>query len=96
MITTLNISAQTREELNVALKTVGLSENVNLLAMHLSEIEEESGNVFDLLTALRSHAHQGDAGAGQESLAELTIALEHLLHHVKEVLPDLQKQLDLV
>jgi hypothetical protein len=85
----------TKDALNLVLKVIGLDENVSLLAMHLSEIEEEANNALDLLTSLRAHAFRHDAEAGQEALAELTIALEHLLHHAQAVLPGLQKQLDL-
>ena len=85
----------TKDELNLVLKAIGISENIPLMAMHLSEIEEEANNVLDLLTSLRAHAFRHDVEAGQESLAELMIALEHLFHHLQAVLPDLQKQLDL-
>lgn len=84
-----------REELNLALETIGIDDNITLLAMHLSEIEGEANNILDLLTSLRAHAYRKDVEAGQESLAELTIALEHLLHHAQEALPDLQRQLSL-
>jgi hypothetical protein len=87
------MTVQIGDELNLALTTVGFTEKVSLLAMHLAEIEEEAGNVLDLLTALRAHTYRGDAAAGEEALAELTIALEHLGHHLNEALPDLQKQL---
>lgn len=66
-----------------------------LLAVHLSEIEDEAGNVLDLLTTLRAHAWREDKDAGQEALAELTIALEHLQSHVQHAIPILQEQLDL-
>jgi hypothetical protein len=84
-----------RDEFNLALEAIGVHENVKLMAMHLSEIEGEAGNVLDLLTLIRAHAYRGDVEAGQESLAELTIALEHLFHHIQQLIPDLQKQLDL-
>ncbi|MGH2541933.1 MAG: hypothetical protein ACRDIB_04000 [Ardenticatenaceae bacterium] len=63
--------------------------------MHLSEIEEEIGNIFELLTALRVRARCNLAEEGQDTLVELTIALEHLTHHAQEALPILNKQLDL-
>lgn len=85
----------TKDELNSVLEGIGIDKNVALQAMHLSEIEQEADNVLDLLTSLRAHAHHQDVVAGQETLAELTIALEHLFHHVQEVLPGLQEQLDL-
>ena len=89
------MAAEVRDELSLALKTAGFSEKVSLLAMHLSEMEDEAGRVLDLLTVVRSHAYRGDAAATQESLSELTIALEHLLHHVHEALPDLQAKLEI-
>lgn len=89
------MTVQIGDELNLALVTVGFTEKVSLLAMHLFEIEEEAGNALNLLTALRAHTYRGDAAAGEEVLAELTIALEHLAHHLNEALPDLQKQLNI-
>jgi hypothetical protein len=89
------MTVEIEDELNLALTTVGFTEKIDLLAMHLSEIEEEAGNVLDLLTALRAHTYRGDAAAGEEALAELTIALEHLAHHLNEALPNLQKQLEI-
>jgi hypothetical protein len=89
------MTVQVGDELNLALTTVGFTERVDLLAMHLSEIEEEAGNLLDLLTTLRAHTYRGDAAAGEEALAELTIALEHLAHHLNAALPDLQKQLNI-
>lgn len=77
------------------LRTVGLNENIDLLSMHLSELEEEAENVLDLLTVLRSNSYHSDHDSAQESAAELVIALEHLLHHIHELLPQLQKQLDI-
>ncbi len=85
----------TRPGLDTALIQVGLDEQPRMLGMHLSEIEEEAENLLDLLTIVRTHAHTGDAVAGQETLAELTVALDHLLHHAREALPLLQKELDL-
>ena len=87
------MTIEVRDELSVVLKTAGFSEKIAMLAMHLSEIEEETGTVLDLMTALSSHAYRGDAEATQESLSELAIALEHLQHHITEALPDLHKAL---
>jgi hypothetical protein len=63
--------------------------------MHLSEVEEETENILELLILVRTHARTGDAVAGEGILVELTTALEHLLHHTQEALPMLRKQLDL-
>lgn len=66
-----------------------------MLALHLSEIEEEADKALDLLMSIRSLARRGEAEAEQEGLAELTISLEHLLHHTQLALPMLQNELDL-
>jgi hypothetical protein len=63
--------------------------------MHLSEIEEEAENVLELLIVLRNNAHHRDQAQAQETAAELTIALEHLEHHVRELLPRLQQHLEI-
>ncbi|MFN8490639.1 MAG: hypothetical protein U0350_23820 [Caldilineaceae bacterium] len=86
---------QARANLDEVLTQIGLDEQPKMLGMHLSEIEEESDHILDLLTVVRVNARTGDAEAGQETLAELTVALGHLLHHVREATPLLQKQLDL-
>ncbi len=76
-------------------ETIGFSQDQPLLAMHLSEIEEEAENVLELLTVLRSNAHHRDTVQAQDTAAELTIALEHLEHHVRELLPPLQGLLEI-
>ncbi len=82
-------------DLVFALEKAGIGVNINMTAMHLHEIESESETVLELLTALRSHAFREDRDATQETLAELTISLEHLLHHIQQSLPELQAGLDL-
>lgn len=86
---------QTKDEMQTALTAVGLNLENGLLSMHLSELEEEARNILELLTVLRAHAWREDIEAGQETLAELTIAVEHLQGHVEHALPILQEQLDL-
>jgi hypothetical protein len=76
-------------------ETVGFDRDNNLLAMHLSEIEEEAENVLELLTVLRNNAFHRDRVQAQDTAAELTIALEHLEHHVRELLPRLQEKLEI-
>jgi len=83
------------DELTDALNKVALAEDASLMGMHLSEIEEEATNVLDLIIALRVAARDGDAGAGQEALAEITVALDHLVDHARFLLPSLKVQLDL-
>lgn len=89
------IVERTEDEMQTALTAVGLVMENGLLGMHLSEIEEEARNILELLTVLRAHAWREDENAGQETLAELTIALEHLQGHVEHAVPILQEQLDL-
>lgn len=74
---------------------LNLSKQADLTSMHLQEIESEAENVLELLTVLRTDSYRADAGDAQETAAELTIALEHLQHHIQQLLPVLQKQLDL-
>jgi hypothetical protein len=89
------MATEIKDELGLVLKTAGFGDSAAMLVMHLSEIEQEAETVLDLLTVSRSHAYRGDSLSTQETLAELTIALEHLLHHVSEALPNLQKELDI-
>ncbi len=89
------MAMQLRDEMKLALETLGLQEEASLTGMHLSEIEEEADSVLDLLITIRAQARQHDIETGNDTLAELTVALDHLLHHVQEVLPGLHKQLDL-
>lgn len=74
---------------------LNLQEQSGVPAMHLQEIENEAENVLELLTVLRTDSYRADANSAQETAAELTIALEHLQHHIQELLPSLQKQLDI-
>lgn len=86
---------QSKDEMQAVLASVGLILENGLLGMHLSEMEEEARNILELLTVLRAHSWREDENAGQETLAELTIALEHLQGHVEHAVPILQEQLDL-
>jgi hypothetical protein len=72
-----------------------LQEQSGLPAMHLQEIENEAENVLELLTVLRTDSYRADVSGAQDTAAELTIALEHLQHHIEQLLPMLQKQLGL-
>ena len=86
---------QSKDEMQAVLASVGLILDNGLLGMHLSEMEEEARNILELLTVLRAHAWREDENAGQETLAELTIVLEHLQGHVEHAVPVLQEQLAL-
>jgi hypothetical protein len=81
--------------MQAVLAAIGLTLGNGLLGMHLSEIEEEARNIMELLPVLRAHAWREDEDVGQETLAELTISLEHLNGHVQHAIPILQEQLDL-
>ena len=74
---------------------IGFEGHESLLAMHFAEVEEEAENVLQLLAVLRRDARYGGQSEAQETAAELTIALEHLLHHATALLPRLQEQLEL-
>lgn len=86
---------QIQEELVAALRLAGPGEQPTLPAMHFSEIASECERVLETLIAVRAHAHREDTEATQEALAELAIALEHLPGHVQEVLPELERALDI-
>lgn len=74
---------------------IGLEQEPAMLGRHLTEIEGEADSFLDLLFLVRTHAHTGDALAGEIALVELVTALEHLVHHTQEALPSLRKQLDI-
>jgi DNA-binding LacI/PurR family transcriptional regulator len=52
--------------------------------MHLNEIEEEAATLLNHLIVFRSHASQGYAESSRRALMDLTLSLEHMLHHVEE------------
>jgi hypothetical protein len=85
----------TKEIWQEVCQLLGMKEQPNLSVMHLQEIESEAENVLELLTVLRTDTYRADAAAAQETAAELTIALEHLQHHIQEFLPTIQKTLGL-
>lgn len=89
------MSVRTRDDWQAVAQAVGFTDDADLVAMHIDEIEEEAGNVLDLLTVLRVDARQGDQELAEGTAAELTVALGHLMHHVQELLPLLEKQLDI-
>jgi hypothetical protein len=89
------MATDTHDEISLALGLAGVESEVNVVAMHLTEVELEADRVLDLLATLRSMARQGDATRTEETLAELVIALEHLAHHAQAALPTLQRELEL-
>ncbi len=87
--------AVVHEELRDTLKAVGIEAETNLLGMHLSEIEAEMSNIFELLTQLRVRARCQLVDEGQETLVDLSVALGHLGHHVQAAVPILEHELDI-
>ena len=79
----------------MVMRTLEFGENADLMAMHVGEFEEEAENVLQLLTLMRAAARQEDTIGAQDSAAELVIALEHLAHHLNELLPTLRTKMDL-
>lgn len=73
--------------------TLGFETDADLMAMHFAEFETEAENVLQLLTVLRADAREQDASLAQDTAAELVVALEHLAHHLGELLLPLQTQL---
>ena len=79
----------------MVMSVLGLDADADLMAMHFSEFEEEAENVLELLTVLRAAGRQEDVMGAQDTAAELVVALEHLAHHLNELLPPLRVKLDL-
>ena len=82
-----------REQLQELLAQAGLPTEANLTAMHLTEIEEETINFLDQLTAFRAHARHQDPVAAQEALVEISLALQHIADHIQAVTPILDREL---
>ncbi len=72
---------------------MGFEQDADLIAMHLAEFEIEAENVLQLLTVLRADARETDDSFVQDTAAELVVALEHLAHHLGELLLPLQTKL---
>ena len=87
------VACEVKDRLRESLERVGLSTETNLMAMHLSEIEEEAVNFLDQLTAFRAHARHADPAAAQEALVEVSLALQHMADHIQAVTPSLDREL---
>lgn len=61
--------------------------------MQESDIEEETANSLDQLTAFRAHARHQDAAAAQNALVEVSLALQHMADHIQAVVPTLDSEL---
>ncbi|MFQ5612626.1 MAG: hypothetical protein ACE5H9_10890 [Anaerolineae bacterium] len=92
MVTTAN---QVKQQLQDLLVRAGLSSQTNLIAMHLTEIEEETVNFLDQLTAFRAHVRHQDSVAAQEALVEISLSLQHIADHIGAVTPLLDRELGL-
>lgn len=79
----------------MVMRALEFENDAELMAMHVGEFEEEAENVLQLLAVLRAAARQDDATGAQDAAAELVIAMEHLSHHLNELLPPLRARLDL-
>ena len=66
--------------------TVRLSaEDYHVVAMHLTEIEDEALNFLDELSNFRVHARHLDPAAAQLALVEISVALHHIANHIPVV-----------
>jgi hypothetical protein len=84
-----------KERLQDLLAQAGLSTQTDLIAMHLTEIEEEAIHFLDQLTVFRAHARHQDSDAAQEALVEISLALQHVADHIRAVTPILDRELDI-
>jgi len=91
----LKTAYTSKEQLKDLLAQADLSDQAELIAMHLTEIEQETANFLDQLIAFRAHARQGDSAAAQESLVEISLALQHITDHIQTVTPLMDKELDI-
>jgi hypothetical protein len=84
-----------KERLQDLLAQAGLSTQTDLIAMHLTEIEEEAINFLDQLTVFRAHARHQDFDAAQETMVEISLSLQHIADHIRAVTPILDHELDI-
>ena len=82
-----------KEQLQDLLQRSGLSAEIDPIAMHLSEIEEEAVNFLDQLPPFRAHARHEDPVAAQEVLVEVSLSLQHMADHIQAVTPVLDREL---
>ena len=82
-----------KERLQDLLTEAGLSTQTDLIAMHLTEIEEEAINFLDQLTVFRAHACHQDSDAAQEAMVEISLSLQHVADHIQTVTPILDQEL---
>ena len=86
--------AQGYAELAGLLKQVGFQSSDDMIAVHLSELEEEANHLLDLLLEFRAWARQGETDLAEKRLAEIYASLLHLSDHAQAAAPLLQAQLE--
>jgi hypothetical protein len=84
---------EVKERLEDLLAQASLSNQAGLVAMHLTEIEEEAINFLDQLTAFRVHARHQDSNAAQEAMVEISLSLQHIADHIQAAIPILDREL---
>lgn len=65
----------------------------SLLAMHLAEIQESAGTVLEYVTSLKEDGKQRQQI--RDILIDLTLSLDHLVHHSEDALALLEPELGL-
>ena len=89
----VTMTYEVREQLEDLLDLAGMSDQAKLVAMHLTEIEDETVNFLDQLTAFRAHARHQDSVAAQETMVEISLSLQHIANHIQAVTPILDREL---
>ncbi len=89
------ISYEVKDRLEDMLAQAGLPKQANLVAMHLTEIEEETVNFLDNLTAFRYCARHQNSIAAQEAMVEVSLALQHIADHIRAAVPILDGELEI-
>jgi hypothetical protein len=87
-------SDETQDQLQELFATVRFSaQDYHLVAMHLTEIEDEALNFLDELTAFRTYARHYNLTAAQTSLVEISLALQHIANHIPILTSILNREL---
>ncbi len=82
-----------REELKKSFLKADLPYHADMMAMHLAEIEEETDNFLNQLTAFRVYARHQDTIVAQETLVEISLSLQHMAGHIQAATPILDREL---
>ena len=73
----------------------GIDARKGLLAMHMAEIAEELHNLTSLMGDLHLQAANQNSDDAQDTLVDITLSLEHLVHHAQYAIPEIEIQLDI-